>query len=70
MEIIRATTDEQHRSQGAGEKILNALIDFAKRNQCMQLHLHLDSGVQRFDAHRFYLKHGMRIASYHLLLDV
>lgn len=68
MEIIWVTTDEQHRSQGAGEKILNALIDFAKRNQCMQLHL--DSGVQRFDAHRFYLKHGMRIASYHLLLDV
>lgn len=61
-------TDVQFRAQGAGEKLLKALVTLAKNNQCQQLHL--DSGVQRFDAHRFYLKQGMRIASHHFMLAV
>jgi len=61
-------SDQYHRSQGAGEHLFHALIEIASNNQCQQLHL--DSGVQRFDAHRFYLRLGMRIASHHLMLDI
>lgn len=61
-------SDQQHRSQGAGEKLLNALIEIAKNNQCQQLHL--DSGVQRFNAHRFYLKQRMFIASHHFMMSI
>jgi hypothetical protein len=35
----------------------------ARELGCRQLHL--DSGVQRFGAHRFYLRHGFNIASHH-----
>ena len=32
--------------------------------------LDLDSGVQRFPAHRFYLGQGMAITAHHFALDV
>jgi coproporphyrinogen III oxidase len=32
--------------------------------------LHLDSGVQRFDAHRFYLRHRMAIVGHHFALPL
>ncbi|MGZ5023946.1 MAG: GNAT family N-acetyltransferase, partial [Chthoniobacterales bacterium] len=32
--------------------------------------LTLDSGVQRFDAHRFYLMKRMKISSHHFVLDL
>ena len=35
----------------------------ARENECEQIHL--DSGVQRFPAHRFYLREGFDIASHH-----
>ena len=61
-------TDEGYRSTGAGSTMFEWLVDFAKYNQCSQLHL--DSGVQRFDAHRFYLKKGMIISSHHFTLQL
>ena len=61
-------SDQHHRSQGVGQALFNALIEIANNNQCRQLHL--DSGVQRFAAHRFYLRQGMRIASHHLVMDL
>lgn len=68
MYVDDLVTDQQYRSQGAGQALLNTLIEIAKNHQCLQLHL--DSGVQRFDAHRFYLNQGMRIASHHLMLEI
>ena len=56
-------TDEQYRSTGAGGHMLAWLKNYARDNQCKQIHL--DSGVQRFPAHRFYLNHGFNIASHH-----
>jgi GNAT superfamily N-acetyltransferase len=50
-------TDETARSRGHGEAMLNWLIDYARRENCDEFHL--DSGVQRFGAHRFYLNHRM-----------
>jgi GNAT superfamily N-acetyltransferase len=56
-------TADRHRSKGAGAKMIAWLKDHARELGCEQLHL--DSGVQRFDAHRFYLRHGFNIGSHH-----
>ncbi|RCU45347.1 MULTISPECIES: GNAT family N-acetyltransferase [Corallincola] len=54
----------EERSKGAGKVLLDWLKKYAKQQGCDQLHL--DSGVQRFDAHRFYHREGLNIASHHL----
>jgi GNAT superfamily N-acetyltransferase len=59
-------TDEAGRSCGHGEAMLNWLIDYARRHDCDEFHL--DSGVQRFGAHRFYLTHRMDIIAHHFAL--
>ena len=56
-------TNQECRSRGAGKRILDWLKDYAHSQQCNQIHL--DSGVQRFAAHRFYLREGFNIASHH-----
>ena len=59
-------TDAEHRSHGHGERLFAWLIEEAKAQGCQQLHL--DSGVQRFGAHRFYLRQRMDITSHHFAL--
>jgi GNAT superfamily N-acetyltransferase len=54
----------EQRCKGAGKILFDWLKQHAKQQGCDQLHL--DSGVQRFDAHRFYLREGLNIASHHL----
>jgi GNAT superfamily N-acetyltransferase len=61
-------TDLASRSQGHGKALLAALIQRARDDSCRCLEL--DSGVQRFDAHRFYLTNRMSISSYHFTLKV
>lgn len=56
-------TDESQRSRGAGKALLDWLADYGREHGCVELHL--DSGVQRFDAHRFYFREGMTIKSHH-----
>ncbi len=56
-------SDPTRRSQGHGARLLAWLADQARARDCDLLEL--DSGVQRFDAHRFYFRERMRIASYH-----
>lgn len=56
-------TDAAQRSHGYGKTMLRWLRDEALRTQCEQFHL--DSGVQRKEAHRFYLREGMQLSSYH-----
>jgi GNAT superfamily N-acetyltransferase len=51
------------RSKGYGGLLLDWLIEYAKNKGCDQFHL--DSGVQRFDAHRFYLNKRMKIEAHH-----
>ncbi|MDR5725995.1 MAG: GNAT family N-acetyltransferase [Terriglobia bacterium] len=57
-----------HRSNGHAGLIFDWLVAEARRQGCEQLHL--DSGHQRFDAHRFYLKHGMVMKAHHFSMDV
>jgi GNAT superfamily N-acetyltransferase len=59
---------ESDRSQGSGQQIFEWLTKFAKNQDCQQLHL--DSGVQRFDAHRFYMQQRMAITSHHFALGI
>lgn len=59
-------TDAAERSHGYGAALLAWLVDRAREEECHTLEL--DSGVQRFDAHRFYLTHRMVISSHHFRL--
>ena len=61
-------TSENQRSQGHGEEMLDWLIEYARKNECAELHL--DSGVKRYGAHRFYLGHGMDITCHHFALKL
>jgi GNAT superfamily N-acetyltransferase len=56
-------TAERYRSKGAGARMISWLKAHAQQLGCSQLHL--DSGVQRFSAHRFYLREEFNIASHH-----
>lgn len=59
-------TAEKHRSSGAGAKLIAWLKSHARELGCNQLHL--DSGVQRFAAHKFYLREGFSITSHHFAI--
>lgn len=59
-------TDERERSKGYGKILLDWLKDEARAQGCGQLHL--DSGVQREQAHKFYFREGMIISAYHFRL--
>ena len=56
------------RSGGFGGQLLDWLIEQARGHGCEQLEL--DSGVQRFDAHRFYFAKRMKISSYHFAINL
>lgn len=56
-------TDDAKRSKGYGRRLMEWLERTARDAGCDELHL--DSGVQRFAAHRFYLRYGMDIKSHH-----
>jgi GNAT superfamily N-acetyltransferase len=56
-------THEALRSGGYGAVLLDWLYARARSLGCDVLDL--DSGVQRFDAHRFYFRSGMHIHAYH-----
>jgi len=56
-------TDKNQRSKGYGDKLIDWLMDYAKENRCQEFHL--DSGVQRFSAHRFYFRKKLTISCYH-----
>jgi GNAT superfamily N-acetyltransferase len=64
--VYDLVVEAAERSQGHGQQLFEWLINFAKLHHCQQLHL--DSGVQRFAAHRFYLQQQMHISSHHFSL--
>ncbi len=61
------STMETHRSEGYGGKLLDWLLELAKNEGCSSFHL--DSGVQRFDAHRFYLRKKFNITGHHFAIQ-
>ena len=56
------------RSRGCGQQLFAWIVERARAAGCVQLHL--DSGVQRFGAHRFYLGQRMDITCHHFTLAV
>ena len=61
-------TRDSDRSRGFGAALFQWMVDYAREQDCD--HLTLDSGVQRFAAHRFYLNRGMDITSHHFQLKL
>jgi GNAT superfamily N-acetyltransferase len=59
---------EIDRSQGYGGQLFDWLIEQGREHGCENLEL--DSGVQRFDAHRFYLVKGMQISAHHFKIEI
>jgi GNAT superfamily N-acetyltransferase len=56
-------TTSASRSTGVGRTLLGALAQRAEAAGCTALDL--DSAVQRADAHRFYMREGLTISSFH-----
>jgi GNAT superfamily N-acetyltransferase len=61
-------TNANARSKGYGGCLFDWLVEHARKNQCDVLTL--DSGVQRFGAHRFYLTKRMEITCHHFSVSV
>jgi GNAT superfamily N-acetyltransferase len=58
-------THGDRRSSGVGHALIGELERRARAASCA--YLDLDSGVQRADAHRFYMREGLTISSFHFL---
>ena len=56
-------TQTNFRGQGHAAQLMQWIYNLAHQLGCNQVHL--DSGVHRYDAHRFYLNQRMRISSHH-----
>jgi len=56
------------RSKGYGGQLFDWLVEYARGEGCDEFHL--DSGVQRFAAHRFYLAKRMSIDAHHFGLKL
>ena len=61
-------TDEARRSEGHGRRLLDWLARWGRQRGCDKLDL--DSGMQRVDAHRFYLAYGMTKHAYHFRIPL
>jgi len=66
MYVDDLVTNHDDRSKGFGKLLFDWLVAAAKEQGCEVLTL--DSGVQRFGAHRFYLANRMDIVSHHFCL--
>ena len=51
------------RSKGYGSALLTWLAELARSEGAQQLHL--DSGAERKDAHRFYRREGLEVSGFH-----
>jgi GNAT superfamily N-acetyltransferase len=61
-------TTAGERSRGLGQQLLDWLLEYARAEGCDQFHL--DSGVEKFAAHRFYLRNRMQISAHHFSLKL
>lgn len=68
MYVDDLVSKEGERSKGYGGQLFDWLVEYARGEGCDQFHL--DSGVQRFAAHRFYLAKRMSIDAHHFGLKL
>lgn len=64
-DLVTAAT---RRSTGWGGRLFDWVVEYARGQGCAELHL--DSGVQRYGAHRFYLCRRMDITSHHFAMKL
>jgi GNAT superfamily N-acetyltransferase len=68
MYVDDLVSKDGERSKGYGGELFDWLVEYARGEGCDQFHL--DSGVQRFAAHRFYLNRRMSIEAHHFGLKL
>ncbi|MEO8043093.1 MAG: GNAT family N-acetyltransferase [Acidobacteriota bacterium] len=68
LEIDDLVSKDGDRSKGYGGQLFDWIVELARAEDCA--HVRLLSGVQRFDAHRFYLKKRMNIEAHYFTLKV
>ncbi len=61
-------TDKNRRSCGLGKQLIDWLVLEAKKQNCAELHL--DSGLQRKDAHRLYNREKLETTGYHFARSI
>ena len=61
-------TDKSVKSTDAGKALLDFIKIYAKQQNCNSIHL--DSSVDRHDAHKFYSNEDMKIVSHHFSIDL
>lgn len=62
------TTLPEFRNNGYGGQLIDWLISHAKSEGCRAVHL--DTGYERHDAHRLYLRKGLKLKSHHLSIEI
>ena len=68
LEIDDLVSKDGERSKGYGGELFDWIVELARVEKCD--HVRLLSGVQRFDAHRFYLKKRMNIEAHYFTMPV
>jgi len=68
LEIDDLVAKDGERSRGYGGELFDWIVEYAREKKCD--HVRLLSGVQRFDAHRFYLKKRMNIEAHYFTMKV
>ena len=68
MYVDDLVTAARARSKGYGGRLFDWLVALAKKEGCAQFHL--DSGVQRHGAHRFYFQKRMDITAYQFAMNL
>jgi len=61
-------TNKSVKSTDAAKALLDFIKIYAKQQNCTSIHL--DSSIQRDEAHKFYLNQNMKIDSYHFSIEL
>lgn len=61
-------TKSSARNQGYGNLLMTYVINFAREQNCMQIHL--DTGYTRHAAHKVYINNGFEFNCHHLTLNL
>jgi GNAT superfamily N-acetyltransferase len=68
LEVEDLVAKSGERSKGYGGELFDWLVAHARENDCSQVRL--VSRVSRLEAHRFYLRKGMKLEAHYFSMDV
>ena len=68
LDVEDLVTTASSRSKGFGSQLFDQIVEIAKEEDCTEIRL--VSHVTRFDAHRFYLRKGMRIDAHFFSMPI